>query len=108
MTARKIVAHPLTHEAFAPFGAVIDKEGGDVYPINGGKARRFHARAKTDVLDGEEVQHALYDGRVLGPGADQVLLLGPWAVNSSFSLISLTMPRMVQNRSCYLAEGEKR
>lgn len=55
MTGRKIVAHPLTREAFAPFGAVIDKEGGESYPINGGKARRFHARAKTDVLDGAVV-----------------------------------------------------
>lgn len=40
MTDRKILAHTLTREAFAPFGEVIDKAAAAVL-INGGKARRF-------------------------------------------------------------------
>ena len=47
MTApRDILAHPLTHEAFAPFGDVIDKRGEEPRPMNGGKARRFHRLAE--------------------------------------------------------------
>jgi ureidoglycolate lyase len=39
-----ITARPLTREAFAPFGEVIEAAG-EHYPINGGKAERFHALA---------------------------------------------------------------
>jgi len=42
MSDRTIVARPLTREAFAPFGAVIDKVGTEPRPMNAGKARRFH------------------------------------------------------------------
>ncbi|WP_019903592.1 ureidoglycolate lyase [Methylobacterium sp. 77] len=42
MTGRHIVAQSLTAEAFAPFGAVIDKAAVDPRPMNAGKARRFH------------------------------------------------------------------
>ena len=34
-----IAAQPLTREAFAPFGDVIDTGGDNHYPINGGKTR---------------------------------------------------------------------
>lgn len=52
----------------------------------------------TSVLDGEEVQHAEYNGRVLGPGADLVLMLGPYLLNGTFSLVSLSMP-IINNTS---------
>lgn len=48
MTDRKILAHALTREAFAPFGQVIDREG-EPTPINGGKARRFDSGAFAEV-----------------------------------------------------------
>ena len=46
MTGGRIVAHPLTREAFAPFGDVIDKHGEEPQPMNKGKARRYHALAE--------------------------------------------------------------
>jgi ureidoglycolate lyase len=45
--SRKIVAQPLTREAFAEFGDVIEASG-EHYPINSGKAERFHALATAD------------------------------------------------------------
>ncbi len=39
---------PLTSEAFAPFGTVIQLEGAHHYPINAGTTERFHALAMTD------------------------------------------------------------
>ena len=40
-----LTAESLTREKFAPFGDVIEFEGRDSYPINGGMAERFHALA---------------------------------------------------------------
>lgn len=44
--SRRLTARPLTREAFAPFGAVIDKSGAPARPMNAGKARRFHDLAQ--------------------------------------------------------------
>lgn len=49
MSDRRIVAEPLTREAFAPFGAVIDKDAVTSRPMNAGKARRFHDLAQVRV-----------------------------------------------------------
>jgi ureidoglycolate lyase len=51
--SRTVTAHPLTREAFAPFGDVIDKPGypGRI-PINGGRARRLPPMAEA-VATGE-------------------------------------------------------
>ncbi len=43
-----ILAQPLTREAFAPFGDVIDTGGEDHYPINDGKCERYHALARAE------------------------------------------------------------
>lgn len=44
-------------------------------------------------LDNEtKVQHVAYNGVTLGPGAKETLLLGPWPINESFSLLSVTVP----------------
>lgn len=48
MTDRTLIARPLTREAFAPFGDVIDKAGETPRPMNDGKARRFHALAQAE------------------------------------------------------------
>lgn len=57
MSGRRIVAEPLTAEAFAPFGTVIDKAAVAPRPMNAGKARRFHDLARVAVAgaDGQVV-----------------------------------------------------
>ena len=48
----RIVAQPLTAEAFAPFGDVIEAEGSPDRMINQGLCGRFHDRATLDFSDG--------------------------------------------------------
>ena len=45
----RLASEPLTAEAFAPFGTVIETAGAQCFPINGGTTTRFHALAKADV-----------------------------------------------------------
>ena len=49
---REIVARPLTAEAFAPFGEVLEAAGGPDRLINQGFCGRFHDRARLDFGDG--------------------------------------------------------
>lgn len=44
-----IVIEPLTPEAFAPFGQVIQIEGAQHYPINAGMTERYHDLAKVEL-----------------------------------------------------------
>lgn len=46
--SRTITAVPLTREAFAPFGDVIDTDCDTHYPINAGKCERYHDLAKVE------------------------------------------------------------
>ncbi len=56
MSERTVIAEPLTAEAFAPFGRVIDRAQGAPRPMNAGKARRFHDLAAIAVAgEGAEV-----------------------------------------------------
>lgn len=50
-------AQPLTPEAFAPFGDVIDTRTAEYFHINAGRTRRYHDLAKVETL-GDEA-HAL-------------------------------------------------
>lgn len=51
MNARRLVtAEPLTREAFAPFGEVIDTRGGPSFPINQGRTQRFNALATQELM----------------------------------------------------------
>lgn len=43
-----IVAEPLTREAFAPFGDLIEADGAESFLINDGKCRRFHDLATVE------------------------------------------------------------
>jgi len=45
---RAITARALTREAFAPFGNVIDMDGPQRFPINGGMCERVHDLAKVE------------------------------------------------------------
>ncbi|WP_313514209.1 ureidoglycolate lyase [Pseudomonas sp.] len=45
---RKLIIEPLTKEAFAPFGDVIETEGSDYFMINNGSTRRYHKLATVE------------------------------------------------------------
>lgn len=51
----ELTAQPLTPEAFAPFGDVIDTRTSEYFPINAGRTRRYHDLAKVETL-GEEAR----------------------------------------------------
>lgn len=51
----ELKAEPLTPEAFAPFGDVIDTRTADYFPINAGRTRRYHDLAKVETL-GEQAR----------------------------------------------------
>jgi ureidoglycolate lyase len=44
----RIIARPLTRDSFAGFGDVIDLGGDNHYPINSGKAERYHDLATAE------------------------------------------------------------
>jgi len=46
-----LLIEPLTREAFAPFGDVIELDGARHFPINGGTTERFHDLASIDVSE---------------------------------------------------------
>lgn len=49
MTDRTITIEPLTAEAFAPFGQVIQTAGANHYPINAGMTERYHDLARVEL-----------------------------------------------------------
>lgn len=49
----RIKAVPLTAQAFAPYGDVLDASGAPEKLINQGKCGRFHDRARLDFSDGK-------------------------------------------------------
>jgi ureidoglycolate lyase len=51
MGSRTLTAGPLTPDAFAPFGDVIEAAGSS-YPINNGMVDRYHDLARLDFADG--------------------------------------------------------
>lgn len=53
MSAEKLAVVPLTQDAFAPYGDVIESEGRDSYFINNGMAERFHALARVETKGDE-------------------------------------------------------
>ncbi|MEQ6888919.1 ureidoglycolate lyase [Halomonas sp. CS7] len=46
----ELEAQPLTPEAFAPFGDVIDTRTSDYFHINAGRTRRYHDLARVETL----------------------------------------------------------
>lgn len=49
----QLKAQPLTAEAFAPYGDVIDSRSADSFAINGGRAQRYHDLARIETLGDE-------------------------------------------------------
>lgn len=67
-SAREIVAEPLTREAFAPFGEIIDTNGAASFPINQGRTERFHALATVELLgDDPRAILSIFRGQPLEP-----------------------------------------
>jgi ureidoglycolate lyase len=48
--SRILPLRPLTREAFAPFGDVIETTGAHHYPINNGTTMRYHDLAKVETI----------------------------------------------------------
>ena len=49
MPNRTLRTEPLTRDAFAPFGQVIEAEGAHHYPINSGNCERYHDLARVEL-----------------------------------------------------------
>jgi ureidoglycolate lyase len=66
---REVTPIPLTAEAFAPFGEVIEaSDRAQVMPINYGQTTRFHDLARIDVSDGGgHAIASLFRGKPLDP-----------------------------------------
>lgn len=47
--SRAIAIQPLTRDAFAPFGQVIETDGAHHYPINKGMTERYHDLARIEL-----------------------------------------------------------
>lgn len=46
---RRVTIQPLTREAYAPFGQVIEIDGAEHFPINKGMTERYHDLADVDL-----------------------------------------------------------
>jgi len=46
---RSLTTEPLTRDAFAPFGQVMEMEGAHHYPINAGNCERYHDLARVEL-----------------------------------------------------------
>lgn len=55
---REVRIEPLTREAYAPFGQVIETEGAEHFPINNGMTERYHDLARIE-LAGEAARPLL-------------------------------------------------
>jgi len=51
---RKLIIEPLTKEAFAPFGDVIETENSEFFMINNGSTRRYHKLATVETAQPED------------------------------------------------------
>lgn len=62
--AATLTIEPLTVEAFAPFGTVLDTAAAELRMINGGTTERFHALAMADTeTDGGRTILSLFRGQ---------------------------------------------
>ncbi|MDV6318331.1 ureidoglycolate lyase [Chromohalobacter sp. HP20-39] len=46
----ELAAQPLTDEAFASFGEIIERRDADSFPINNGRTQRYHDLARIETL----------------------------------------------------------
>ena len=60
----RLKLEPLTREAFADFGDVIETEGAHHFPINQGMAERYHDLAQIDTGTDGQALLSIFVGRV--------------------------------------------
>ena len=58
-----LTPRPLTREAFAPFGGVIETEGAHHYPINEGTTERYHDLANLNMREGGRAIVSIFRGQ---------------------------------------------
>ena len=58
-----LLPRPLTREAFAPFGDVIETEGAHHYPINQGTTERYHDLANLNMREGGRAIVSIFRGQ---------------------------------------------
>ena len=51
---RNLIIEPLSKEAFAPFGDVIETEGSEFFMINNGSTRRYHKLATVETAQPDD------------------------------------------------------
>lgn len=62
--SRILSIEPLTQDAFAPFGTVIEADPASMRYINGGTTERFHGLARADVVgEGADVIINIFRGQ---------------------------------------------
>ncbi|NRQ15736.1 ureidoglycolate lyase [Ensifer sesbaniae] len=62
--SRLLEIEPLTRDAFAPFGTIIEADPATMRHINGGNTERFHGLARADVVgDGASVIINIFRGQ---------------------------------------------
>ena len=89
-----VLVEPLTREAFAPFGDVIDAAGPVSFPTNGGTATRFHGLAVADCA-AERGKTLLSIFRTTAPTVPDALMLMERHPISSQAFVPLGGQRMV-------------
>jgi len=62
-TNQTIVPIPLSRDAFAPFGEVIQTTGYDSFLINNGNCARYHDLSRPDIDDSGVVGINIFEGQ---------------------------------------------
>jgi ureidoglycolate lyase len=77
MSKLTVKAIPLTREAFAPYGDVIEMEGAQHFPINEGNVERYHdlASVMIDVENGSKPIISIFRANGVSPTPTQVRLV---------------------------------
>lgn len=68
-----ITPTPLTRDAFAPFGTVIETNGATNYEINKGTTRRFHALAQVEIEKGDAIL-SIFRGQAFAPPVEIMMM----------------------------------
>ncbi|GAB1581325.1 ureidoglycolate lyase [Phyllobacterium phragmitis] len=75
MRVESLDVHPLTKQAFTPFGEVIETGGAEMRLINNGTTRRFHDLANIETTgEAARVLVNIFRGQAFAPPIDIVML----------------------------------
>ena len=110
----ELFIEPLTREAFAPFGEVIETAGAESFPINEGTTTRFHALATADPgPDGQAIVSIFRGTRRPDPIAIRMLERHPLGSQAFMPLAAYDWLVVVADEPktealrCFRAHGEQ-